>query len=124
MRLNKNRYFQLLQKNDMLKNQNISLLYDNPPEYCELVEYKRLVQGEMYYSNKSNYIQLIEKYLNQINQSIDKDATRRFMSKFCDIFQEDNKKLLEIENQILKDGRKRLDELAIHPNSICFSEKT
>jgi hypothetical protein len=40
------------------------------------------------------------------------------------MFQEDNKKLLKIENQILKDGRKRLDQLEIHPNSIHFSNLT
>lgn len=121
MTLNKTRYLELLEKNDTLKNQNISLIYENPLEHRELLEYQILVEGQIYFNNKTNYIKLIETHLNKI---INETQTRQFFSQFREIFQDDNKKLLEIENQILKDGRKRLDQLEIHPNSISFSDLT
>ena len=121
MQFNKTRYLELLKKNDMLKNQNISLVYENRQEHLELLKYQILVEGQIYYANKKNYIEVIERYL---NQRIDEDATRRFVSKFCDIFQSHNKKLLNIENQILKDEKKTLDQLEIHPNSMSFSDLT
>lgn len=121
MTLNKTRYLELLEKNDTLKNQNISLIYENPLEHRELLEYQILVEGQIYFNNKTNYIKLIETHLNKI---INETQTRQFFSQFREMFQEDNKKLLEIENQILKDGRKRLDQLEIHPNSISFSDLT
>jgi hypothetical protein len=78
------------------------------------------MEGEIYYSNKTNYIELIERYL---NQSMDENGTRQFLVKFCQIFREDNKKLLEIENQILKNGKKRLNEIKMNiPNSSYFSD--
>jgi hypothetical protein len=118
MTLNKTRYLELLEKNDMLNNQKISLIYSNPLEHRELLEYQILVEGQIYFSNKTNYIKLIETHLNKI---INETQTMQFFSQFREMFQEDNKKLLKIENQILKDGRKRLDELEIHQNSIHFS---
>jgi hypothetical protein len=121
MTLNKTRYLELLEKNDTLKNQNISLIYENPLEHRELLEYQILVEGQIYFNNKTNYIKLIETHLNKI---INETQTRQFFSQFREIFQDDNKKLLEIENQILKDGRKILDQLEIHPNSISFSDLT
>jgi hypothetical protein len=117
---NKIRYLELLEKNNVLKNQNISLCYANSLEYDELLNYQILMEGEIYYSNKTNYIELIERYL---NQSMDENGTRQFLVKFCQIFREDNKKLLEIENQILKNGKKRLNEIKMNiPNSSYFSD--
>ena len=117
---NKIRYLELLEKNNVLKNQNISLCYANSLEYDELLNYQILMEGEIYYSNKTNYIELIERYL---NQSMDENGTIQFLVKFCQIFREDNKKLLEIENQILKNGKKRLNEIKMNiPNSSYFSD--
>jgi hypothetical protein len=110
---------ELLEKNEILKNQNISLVYENYKEHCELLGYQIIMEGQIYYANKKNYIKLIERYL---NQSIDEDTTKGFVSKFCEIFQNDNKELVKIENKILKDGRKALDQLEIHPNSFYFSD--
>jgi hypothetical protein len=121
IKLNPLRYFELLQKQETLKSQNISLVYENPKEHRELLAYQIIVEGDIYYKNKPQYIQLIENYL---SQNLGEDETRLFVSKFVTIFRSDNQRLYSIEKEIITEGIQKLDALNIHPNSVEFSDLT
>jgi hypothetical protein len=117
--INKQRYFELLQTQESLRNKNISFAFQDIKAYSELLKLQIIVEGDLYYKNKSQYFQVIEDYF---NQTVGEDETKLFVFKFLNIFKKDNSLLLEFEKKVLIEGIENIEALKIHPNSVKFSE--
>ena len=61
--LNKSRYFELVAKDKNLEIKGTSLYSENKPEYRELVSYKIILEEQVFYANRFQYIDLIQKYI-------------------------------------------------------------
>ncbi len=109
----KSRYIELLKKEETLKNQEISFLDENPKESCELLSYKIILENQIYYNRKTEYIFLVEEYL---RENAGEDGARLFLWEFFIIFKKDNKAL-----EILEQGIQRLATFCINPKSTEFS---
>ena len=86
----KSRYIELLKKEETLKNEGISLLDENPKERRELFSYKIILENQIYYNRKAEYIFLVEEYL---RENAGEDGARLFVLEFFKIFKKDNKAL-------------------------------
>ena len=60
--LNKSRYFELVNKNKILKTDGSSLYRENKAEYSELLSYDIILTKQVFYENRFQYIELIRKY--------------------------------------------------------------
>lgn len=109
----KTRYLELLKKEEILRNEETSLFNENPEEDLELLSYGVILENQIYYNRKVEYISLVEKYL---RENTGKDGARLFVSEFFNIFKKDNKAL-----EILDQGIKRLATFCIDPKSTEFS---
>ena len=116
--LDKNRYVKLLKKEQTLKNQEISLLDENSKERHELFSYKIILENQIYYNRKAEYIFSVEEYL---RENADEDGARLFISEFFKIFKKDNKTLKILEKEILEQGIQKLATFWIDPKSTEFS---
>lgn len=61
--LNKSRYFELVAKDKNLQIKGTFLYYENRLEYRELVSYQIILEEQVFYANRSEYINLIQKYI-------------------------------------------------------------
>jgi len=114
----KSRYIELLKKEETLKNQEISLLDENPKERRELFSYKIILENQIYYNRKAEYIFLVEEYL---RENAGEDGARLFVWEFFKIFKKDNKALKILEKEILQQGIPKLATFWIDPKSTEFS---
>jgi len=57
--LNKARYLELLKKEGRFQNQEISFFDQNPKEGHELLSYKIVLENQIYYTRKAEYIFLV-----------------------------------------------------------------
>nr|WPV76510.1 hypothetical protein [Naviculales sp.] len=114
----KSRYIELLKKEETLKNQEISLLDENPKERRELFSYKIILENQIYYNRKAESIFLVEEY---IRENAGEDGARLFMWEFFKIFKKDNKALKILEKEILQEGIQKLATFCIDPKSTKFS---
>ena len=114
----KSRYIELLKKEETLKNQEISLLDENPKERRELFSYKIILENQIYYNRKAEYIFLVEEYL---RENAGEDGARLFVWEFFKIFKKDNKALKILEKEILQQGIEKLATFWIDPKSTKFS---
>ena len=114
----KSRYIELLKKEETLKNQEISLLDENPKERRELFSYKIILENQIYYNRKAEYIFLVEEYL---RENAGEDGARLFVWEFFNIFKKDNKALKILEKEILQEGIQKLATFCIDPKSTEFS---
>jgi len=114
----KSRYIELLKKEETLKNQEISLLDENPKERRELFSYKIILENQIYYNRKAEYIFLVEEYL---RENAGEDGARLFIWEFFNIFKKDNKALKILEKEILEQGIQKLATFWIDPKSTEFS---
>lgn len=112
------RYIELLKKEKTLKNQEISLLDEDPKERRELFSYKIILENQIYYNRKAEYIFLIEEYL---RENAGEDGARLFVWEFFNIFKKDNKALKILEKEILEQGIQKLATFYIDPKSTEFS---
>jgi len=112
------RYIELLKKEETLKNQEISLFDDNPKERRELLSYKIILENQIYYSRKAEYIFLVEEYL---RENAGEDGARLFVWEFFKIFKKNNKALKILEKEILEQGIQKLATFCIDPKSTEFS---
>jgi hypothetical protein len=103
---------------ELLKNQERSLLDENPKERRELFSYKIILENQIYYNRKAEYIFLVEEYL---RENAGEDGARLFVWEFFQIFKKDNKAFKILEKEILQEGLQRLDTFWIDPKSTEFS---
>lgn len=61
--LTKSRYFELVAKDKNLEIKGSSLCSENKPEYYELVSYQIILSEQVFYANRFQYIDLIQKYI-------------------------------------------------------------
>ena len=52
-------YIELLKKEELLKNQGTSLSNENPKEDSELLSYGIILENQIYYNRKAEYIFLV-----------------------------------------------------------------
>ena len=60
---NKSRYFELVAKDKNLEMKGTSLYNENRSEYDELVSYRIILENQVFYENRFQYIELIQKYI-------------------------------------------------------------
>jgi hypothetical protein len=114
----KTRYIELLKKEEFLKNEGTSLFNVNREEDLELLSYGVILENQIYYNRKTEYIFLVEEYL---RESAGEDGTRLFVWEFFKIFKKDNKALKVLEKEILQQGIQKLATFQIDPKSTEFS---
>jgi len=94
--LNKSRYFELVAKDKKLETKGTSLYYENRSEYHELLSYRIILEEQVFYENRFQYIDLIKKYMDgKIN-------CYTFQWDFFDLYQSHRKisnKFIENLNQ-------------------------
>jgi len=114
----RSRYIELLKKEETFKNQEISLVDENPKERRELFSYKITLENQIYYNRKAEYIFLVEEYL---RENAGEDGARLFVWEFFQIFKKDNKAFKILEKEILQQGIPKLATFLIDPKSTEFS---
>ena len=114
----KTRYIELLKKEEFLKNEGTSLFNENREEDLELLSYGVILENQIYYNRKAEYIFLVKEYL---RESAGEDEARLFVWKFFKIFKKDNKALKVLEKEILHQGIQKLATFQIDPKSTEFS---
>ena len=114
----RSRYIELLKKEETFKNQEISLVDENPKERRELFSYKIILENQIYYNRKAEYIFLVEEYL---RENAGEDGARLFVWEFFQIFKKDNKAFKILEKEILQQGIPKLATFLIDPKSTEFS---
>lgn len=111
----KTRYIELLKKQN---EETSKLKTENREEYLELLSYGVILENQIYYNRKVEYISLVEEYL---RENAGEDGARLFVWEFFIIFRKDNKALDILEKEILEQGIKRLATFCIDPKSTEFS---
>ena len=114
----KTRYIELLKKEESLKNEGTSLFNENREEDLELLSYGVILENQIYYNRKAEYIFLVEEYL---RENAGEDGARLFIWEFFNIFKKDNKALKILEKEILEQGIQKLATFWIDPKSTEFS---
>ncbi|MFK8006969.1 MAG: hypothetical protein AB8H03_11380 [Saprospiraceae bacterium] len=114
----KTRYIELLKKEEILKNEETSLFTENREEDLELLSYGVILENQIYYNRKAEYIFLVEEYL---RENAGEDGARLFVSEFFQIFKKDNKAFKILEKEILQQGIPKLATFLIDPKSTEFS---
>jgi hypothetical protein len=61
----KTRYIELLKKEEILKNEGTSLFNENRQEDLELLSYGAILENQIYYNRKAEYIFLVKEYLRE-----------------------------------------------------------
>lgn len=79
MNFDKVRFIELLEKKEFLKNDGRSLFDENREEYLELLSYGIILESQIYYNRKTEYISLLEKYL---IENVGEDGARLFVWEF------------------------------------------
>lgn len=113
------RYFQLLKKDQTLRNQGTALFKQNPKEDRQLRSYQIILESQIYYNRRAQYTALVEEYL---RQNAGEAGARLFLWEFNYWQTKDNKTLESLENEILEKGISRLDNFFIHPKAQGFSK--
>ena len=75
----KTRYIELLKKEEILRNEGTSLFNENREEDLELLSYGVILENQIYYKRKAEYIFLVEEYLRE-------NAASLFRWEFFNIF--------------------------------------
>ena len=114
----KTRYIELLKKEEILKNEGTSLFNENCVEDLELLSYGVILENQIYYNRKAEYVFLVEEYL---RENAGEDGARLFVWEFFKIFKKDNKALKILEKEILQQGIPKLATFWIDPKSTEFS---
>ena len=114
----KTRYIELLKKKELLKNEGTSLFDENRGEDVELLSYGVILENQIYYNRKAEYIFLVEEY---IRENAGEDGARLFVWEFFKIFKKDNKAFKILEKEILQQGIPKLATFWIDPKSTEFS---
>ena len=118
LNLDKTRYIELLKKKKFLRNEGISLLDENRKEGLELLSYSIILENQINYNRKAEYIFLVEEYL---RESAGEDGAHLFIWEFFKIFKKDIKALGILEKEILQQGIQKLATFQMDPKSTEFS---
>lgn len=103
---------------ELLKKEGTSLFNENREEDLELLSYGIILENQIYYNRKAEYIFLVEEYL---RASAGENGARLFVWKFFTIFKKHNKALKVLEKEILQQGIRKLATFQIDPKSTELS---
>lgn len=106
----KTRCIELFKKEKALNNQKKSLFDENRAEYLELVSYGIVLESQIYYNRKAEYLCLIEGYKTGTIDAV------LFRLAFLKMYREDNKAV-----KILKKDFQRFSTFLIDSKSYEFS---
>lgn len=112
MNFDKTRYIELLKK------EGTSLFNENREEDLELLSYGVILENQIYYNRKAEYIFLVEEY---IRENAGEDGARLLVWEFFKIFKKDNEAFKILEKEILQQGIPKLATFWIDPKSTEFS---
>ena len=107
--MNQTRFLELLRKEEVLKSENKSLYEVEKSEYSELTSYRIVLQDQIYYENRFQYIDLVKKCLDgEIN-------CYEFQWDFVEIYQND---ITSLDKLIEKVSQYGIDsEMNFHTDS-------
>lgn len=114
----KTRYIELLKKKEFLKNEGTSLFDENCEEDLELLSYGVILENQICYNRKAEYIFLVEEYL---RENAGEYGASLFVWEFFKIFRKDNKAVEILEKEILQQGIQKLATFQMDPKSTEFS---
>ena len=77
-----------------------------------MLSYGVILENQIYYNRKAEYIFLVEEYL---IENAGEDGARLFVWEFFKIFKKDNKALKTLEKEILQQGIPKLATFWIDP---------
>jgi hypothetical protein len=119
------RCFNLLKKKETLRNQGIYIWKEPKGEYDELLSYKIILQQQLCYNRKDEYISLIEEFL---KETAGKDGDRLagrsglFRWQFLILWRYMISDSEILEKEILEQGIQRLTSFYIDPKSREFGD--
>ena len=86
-----------------------------PKEYSELLSYQVIVEEQIFYNQKVEYLALVEEYLRENAGEL---GANLFVWEFSNIFGQKNNEAVEIlEKGILEQGIQRLATFSIDPKA-------
>ena len=115
----KTRYIELSRKEEFLRNEETSLFNENREEGLELFSYDVILEDQIHYNRKAEYIFLVEEYL---RENAGEAGARLFVWEFFEIFRKDRKALEILEKEIFQQGIQKLTNFRIDPKSTEFSD--
>lgn len=96
--MNQTRFLELLRKEEVLESENKSLYEVDKSEYSELTSYRIVLQEQIYYENRFQYIDLVKKCLDgEIN-------CYALQWDFFEIYQNDMKTLDKLIKKVSRSG--------------------
>lgn len=110
--------FDKVRFNELLKKKALCQLVGNSKEYSELLSYGIMLENQIYYNRKAEYIYLVEEYLRENGGEA---GARMFQWDFCTLFKEDNQTARILKKEILEEGIGKLDNFDIDSKSKEFS---
>lgn len=113
----KRKYVQLLKKEEIFEEEGKSFFDENREENLELLSYDIILQNQIYYNRKDEYINLVSKYLNLPKTE---RAAELFAWNFFNLFTADSNAIHHFRKEICQEGIQRLDPFLIHPKSTDF----
>jgi hypothetical protein len=121
---NKNRYFELLQKQEEILNNYNSC----EVELRELLSYQIILESQIFYNNRNLYISFLEQSLREnLTSDFELDLDSSFQSerglfKFSELYDKNIEDYKVLEKKFLKEGIEVLDNFRIDSNAKEFSE--
>ena len=116
---NKVRYIELLKKEKTLKNQSRSMNEENPDETAEFWSYVLLLESQIYYNGKNEYLSLMKEY---ITNNAGEAGAKMFIWDFMSLFKEHVQFMKTLEEEILENNVEKLDTFSIDPKSTEFND--
>jgi len=110
--------FDKVRFNELLKKKALCQLVENSKEEFELLSYGIMLENQIYYNRKGEYIYLVEEYLKENGGEA---GARMFQWDFCTLFKEDNQAVEIFEKEILEEGSGKLENFEIDSKSKEFS---
>lgn len=93
--------------------------------FTELQNYRIMVEAQLIYNRRDEYISLLQEHQKELNTDTDLDFDLDFETaffKFSELYDQNTDDLNLLENKILKEGITILDNFSIHPKSREFSD--
>ena len=103
---------------ELLKNEGTSLFNENREKDLELLSYSVILENQIYYNRKAEYIFLVEEYL---RENAGEAGARMFQWDFFNLFRKDNQALEILEKKILEQGIEKLANFEIDSKLKEFS---
>lgn len=109
------KFLKLVRKSHNYKKQGQSLLQEDPQSYNQLLNFLVVMESNLHWENKTNYIKLIENFLNHQLKADD------FSIIFCNKYEKVNREVKQLNHEL--DSLKISKLLITNEKSYDFSKK-